>query len=189
MSLNYWLQPAIISIIVSIATSCIVGPWASAHLSWNNTKKIQKNKALVDTVSELIGKMEQINGYLFTLDGDAMDKMWVRKYRTPMVDTEFVNKHKEDLTQLNIFVSATSLFWKEHEDYFNDISDSEIANSFETYLKLVTKILFGLHSAFEAIDEGREQQVVYPDIPPDILLHDALIKLGNIRWKIINQQT
>uniref|UniRef100_UPI00403F1587 hypothetical protein n=1 Tax=Lentilactobacillus hilgardii TaxID=1588 RepID=UPI00403F1587 len=77
MSVNFWLQTAI-SISASVATSCVVGPWASAHLSWKNTKKIQKNKALIDTVSELIGKMEQINSYLFTLDGDAMQQMWIK---------------------------------------------------------------------------------------------------------------
>uniref|UniRef100_UPI00403F2D32 hypothetical protein n=1 Tax=Lentilactobacillus hilgardii TaxID=1588 RepID=UPI00403F2D32 len=110
-----------------------------------------------------------------------------KKYYRPMVDTDFISEHKKETSQLNILVSSTALFWKEHEDYFDDISYPEIVKAFKDYLKLVENISHGLHSAFEAINEGREQKVAYPEIPPDIFLHDAPVKLGKLRWKIINQ--
>ncbi|EEI20234.1 hypothetical protein HMPREF0497_0954 [Lentilactobacillus buchneri ATCC 11577] len=187
VTVSFWLQPAVISIIASAATSCFVAPCVVAYLNRKNAKKSQKNKALVDAISELIGKMEQINSYLFTLDGDAMDQMWSRKYRYPIVNNNFTDKHQDDLTQLNILISQTSLFWKEHEDYFNEIANSEITRFFEDYLKLVRNLTIGIHRAFDEIKEGQKQEVPYPDIPVDIFLHDASIKLGKLRWKIINQ--
>lgn len=187
MSWQMLAQPAVVSIVVSAITTCLVAPWAASRFSKKNTKELEKNKALIDTISQLISAMEKINAYLFRFEGYAMSTIDVKGYFEPMIDAEFTDRYRDSATELNILVSNASLFWKEHEDYFQEIGDEKIVGEVDRYLKLVGKINRSVRGGINTVASGKKEKVLYPEIPADIFLHEPSVLLGKLRWSLIDK--
>ncbi|WP_203640697.1 hypothetical protein [Levilactobacillus andaensis] len=187
MSWKTFIQPAVVSIIVSAITTCFVAPWAASKFSRKNTKDLEKKKALIDTIGQLIGIMEKINAYLFRFEGYAMSTIRVKGYREPMIDAEFVERFGESVSELTILVSNASLFWKEHEDYFENIGDEKIIKEVNRYLKLVREIRRDVHTGVDDVAGKKKEKVLYPEIPPDIFLFEPSVLLGKLRWRLIDK--
>lgn len=187
MSWQTFVQPAVISIVVSAITTCFIAPWAASKFNRKNAKELEKNKALINTIGQLMDLMEEINSYLFRYESYAMRTIEFRKYRYPMIDVDFIKQYGESIEEFTILTSKTSLFWKENEDYFSAVDDPKVIQEVDRYLKLVNKQEFSIRKGVNLIRDEGKQKVLYPEIPIDIQLYEASIRLGKLRWNLIDK--